>query len=181
MRHMVIMVCVISCIALVIIDRRVTGQVADGIRLECVKVERVDAGHFRAVVELVNGSKSDIYVQSAMDRGDTPYPVYLERRVESDQWQIVAPCVDLMPAGAIAVMKGKSITMDRVHSLELPSNCRTRSIDPSREYRWRVDYFASRSDLRRYQETRGHSGMALSIVSEPFLIRPENKRDRSPN
>ena len=173
MRRAVVMACLTSCIASRIFAERVIGQAADSVQLECVRVDRVDADHFRAVVELVNRTKSDIYIQSSLDRSSSPYPLYLERRMARDEWQIVSPCLDLMPAGAIAVRGGRSFTEDRVYSLELPSICRTRRIDPSGEYRWRIEYFRNKRDLMEYERTEGRSGKALSAVSKPFLIKPQ--------
>ena len=170
MRRAVVMACLTSCIASGIFADRVIGQAADSVQLECVRVDRVDADHFRAVVELVNRTKFDIYIQSSLDRSSSPYPLYLERRMARDEWQIVSPCLDLMPAGAIAVRGGRSFTEDRVYSLELPSICRTRRIDPSGEYRWRIEYFRNKRDLMEYERTEGRSGKALSAVSKPFLI-----------
>jgi hypothetical protein len=170
MRRAVVMVCLISCIASGIFTMRLIGQAADRVRLECVRVERVDADHFRVVVELVNGTKSDIYIQSSLDRSTRPYPLYLERRMARGEWQVVSPCLDLMPAGAIAVRGGRSFTEDRVYPLELPSNCRIRRIDPSGEYRWRIEYFRNKRELMEYERTEGRSGQGLSIASKPFLI-----------
>ena len=178
MRRTVVMLCLVTGIALGILAKRVTGQVAKSIRLECVKAERIDAEHFRAVVNLVNGTKSDIYVQSVVDRASSPYPLYLERRVASDEWQIVAPCVDVPPSGTIAVMGGKSLTVDQIQSLDLPSNCRIRRIDPSGEFRWRIEYFTNRTDLRKFEKTGGHSGAALSIASQPFSIKTGDSLER---
>lgn len=166
------MACLTLCIASGVSAERIIGRAADSVQLECVTVERVDADHFRAVVELINGAKSDIYVQSSLDRSSSPYPLYLERRMAKDEWQIVSPCLDLMPAGAIAVRGGRSITEDRVYSLKLPSVCRTRRIDPSAEYRWRIEYFRHQKDLMEYERTKGRSGKALGAVSKPFLITP---------
>jgi hypothetical protein len=172
MHRALVVACLISCIASGIFVECTIAQPTDSIRLKCVRVERVDAEHFKAVVELINETKSDIYIQSALDRSDTPYPLYLERRVAKDEWQIVAPCVDLMPAGAIAIRRGKSLTVDLVHSLKLPSTCRIRKIDTSGEYRWRIEYFRNKEDLMEYERTEGRSGKALSAVSNPFRITP---------
>jgi hypothetical protein len=166
------MACLTSCIVSGIFAERVIGQAVDSVRLECVRVERVDADHFRPMVELVNGTKFDIYIQSSLDRSSSPYPLYLERRTAKDEWQIVSTCLDLMPAGAITVRGGRSFTEDRVYSLELPSICRTRRIDLSGEYRWRIEYFRNKRDLMEYERTKGHSGRALSVVSKPFRITP---------
>jgi hypothetical protein len=181
MRRLFIMICLVSCIGLGVSDNRAAGQAANGIRLESVTVKRVDHDHFRAVVKLVNETDSDIYIQATMDRSSTPYPLYLERRIVDRGWQIVAPCADSKPAGAIVVRRGGTLSIDRVQSLDLPSNCRIRRIDPSGEYRWRIEYFRRRADVKRYEETEGRDGTALSAFSESFSIKLQPAEDQRPN
>lgn len=171
MRQAAVTVCLTSVVLLCLVGG-VIGQATKGLKLESVKVERVDADHFRAVVEFVNGTNSDVYLQSAIDRSSGPYPLYLERRVSGDEWQTVAPCVDVMPSSAISVPPRKSIKVDEVYPLELPSTCRIRRIDTSGEYRWRIEYFRNKRDLLMYEKSRGRSGRAVNIVSKPFVITP---------
>lgn len=174
MHRTLVVACLISCMASSIFVKCITAQSTDSIRLKRVKIERVDADHFKAVLDLVNGTKSEIYIQASSRHSSSPYPVYLEHRLAGDEWQTVAPCVDLAPAGAIAVSGGKSFTVHLVLSLELPSTCRIRKIDPSGEYRWRIESFRSKGDLMEYARTEGRSGKAVSIVSKPFRFTEQN-------
>jgi len=173
MRRAIAAVSVILFISLSVITDHVFGrQITDRIRLECTKAEKVDVDHFRSVVEFVNETKFDVYVQSAIGHGGSPYPLYLERRLGGDNWQIVAPCLDAMPSGAITVPPGRTIKVDQVYALELPSTCSLRRIDPSGEYRWSIEYFKNKGDLLSFERTKGSTGKARKVASKPFLITP---------
>ena len=88
------------------------------VRLKTVRTERVDADHFRAILELVNGSSAEIYVQTSSSFSTDPYPLFIERRIKNGNWQVVAPCVDTAPAGLVGVAAAASVKMDQVYSLK---------------------------------------------------------------
>jgi hypothetical protein len=178
MHRLVVAACFIIWIVSGNFAQNVIARPREGVRLECRTIERVDADHFRVGLDLINGTSSEIYVQASLPNSDRPYPVYLERQVAPDSWQTVAPCVDLVPSGAIAVNEGKSLKIDPVQSMELPSTCRTRRIDAKGKYRWRIEYFTDRNHLVRFEKTAGKSGNALSMVSKPFSLESGNPANR---
>jgi hypothetical protein len=124
------------------------------------------------VIEITNVTNSDVYVQRATNLRSDPYPVYLQRWQAPDVWEDVAPCVDLPPAGNMVLRRNTPVRVDLVYSLDLPSTCKTRRIDPSGKYRWRIEYFLKKGDLEKYETTNGRSGKAFSAVSQPFSIKP---------
>lgn len=161
----------IVCIASSLLAQDTKGKNDNGVRLDSLKVERSDADHFHSVIVIVNRTNSVIYVQRATDGSSNPYPMYLERLQEQGGWEQVAPCVDLAPAGVLAIKKSGSLTVDLVYPLELPSSCKIRRIDPSSKFRWRIEYFTNKEELWKYERTGGHSGKVFSAKSEPFSIK----------
>jgi len=154
-------------------------QAPPSIRVINERVERVsrDEVHFSAKV--VNESAKPVFLEGSPFDSQAIDALYLEQWRAKEGWKVVVPCRDTYASDAIKLRPGEAITQERELMLPVGSVCKERNIHLEGKFRFRLDYFASKKEVRSYIKRMNSPGpeppSPKFSVSDAFEIPPPKK------